>query len=187
MTFSSMPWKRVEGTLLSIPETARITRSTPKSPIPTERTRHLTSVKFEKMTFDGYGERILRMLADCGKISCVSLSSCELFNISLETEEILERNKVKQLLINRCTIRIPKAKFRLIGGVEIYDTGKTSDNQDENILPSNIIVRKKTPAIEGSWANKFKWKYNIQLEDRKHLRLWSQTNKLSYNISRNIL
>ena len=84
------------------------------------------------------------MLAELGKISRVTLSSCELFNISLGTEEFLERNKINQFLIKRWSIRIPKAKFRLIGGVEIYDTSKT-DNQDENILPSNIIVRKKTP------------------------------------------
>ena len=185
MTFSSVPWKRVEGVLSSISEKTRITRSTPTYHIPFERTRHLTTVKFEKMTYDGYGERTLRILAEHGHITLVTLFRCELFNISLRTEDILERNKIKQFVIDRCTIRLPRAKFRLIGGVEISeDKGHVPD---EGLLDLGFIMKHKTPAVEGCWSNGSKWRYILQLEDQKHLKLWRQTKKLFYNISDNVL
>ena len=67
-TFSSMPWKNVEG-ILSKPERTRHLRSGKIVDKGDEKIRYLRFVKFEDMISDGHGEKILKKFADYGQIS----------------------------------------------------------------------------------------------------------------------
>ena len=78
MTLSAIPWKSVEN-ILTKPE----------------RTIQLRTMIFEKMISDGNEEGIIRMLAEYGQISQLTLLKCSLFSTSLETEEILGKSSKK--------------------------------------------------------------------------------------------
>ena len=163
MTLSSLPWKSVEG-FLRKPERTRQLRSGRKVE-GSERIRHLRSVKFEKMTSDGHGERILKKFADYGLVSHITLSGCLLFDISRKTEKIMERSKVKKIMMNNCTIRIPMSEdvVHLFGvGLRIDDGSTIQDGGIRFKLKKDLLF------FKGCWANRSQWIYAFKTDRRKH-------------------